>query len=240
MLTHRSHVYDLALSASAEAVDFAMLLATHIAANDDRSPMLHGEARMLQDSINQLLSALPKSIGEGSYHSDCLMRHMWLIHHRLEQNQPRECLADPIDMVRSDIPGVLELYDEWYKQQSLGDSELSSRIEPFIKAGQLNAALREAWPVFKTRMVMTFGLSDALDGHNLAEALFGPEGATAKDLEEGERQGYLNLLKGLYTLYRNPVSHNDIQNSPQEVDSVLVMLDAILARVTGAESQGKE
>ena len=237
MLTHRSHVYDLAFSASAEAVDLAMMIAVHIAANDDRRPILHGEARILEDSINQLLSVLPQSIGEGSHHSDMLMRHMWLIHYWLEQDQPIKCLADPKDMVRSDIPGVLKLYDEWYQQQSLGDSELSSRIDPFIKAGQLNAGLREAWAVFKTRTVKAFGLADTLDGHNLAEALLGPEGAAAAVIEEGERQGYLNLLKGLYTLYRNPVTHNDIHCSPQEVDSVLVMLDAILARVSEVGSQ---
>ena len=240
MLTHRSYVYSLAMSASANAIELALFLADHVSDEGTRPHRLHGEARILDDSINQLLSALPQPIRERSEHANMLMRHMWFIHHWLEQDQPGRCVGDPIEIVNNDLPGVLQHYDEWNNQQSFGVSELSSRIEPFIKTGQLNAALREAWAVFKTRMVLTFRLSDTLDGHNLAEVLFGPEGAAAEVFEEGERQGYLNLLKGLYTLYRNPVSHNDIENNPQEVDSVLTLLDAILSRVGETGGQDKE
>ena len=56
-------------------------------------------------------------------------------------------------------------------------------------------------------------------------------------LTENERKGYLNLFKGLYTLYRNPIAHNDIQPNPEEVDAVLVMINAALVKI---EQAGKE
>ena len=75
---------------------------------------------------------------------------------------------------------------------------------PYIESGQLNVAVREAWPIFKTRMVERLGISREIDGHNLANAIFGSDGAMAGLLSDKEREGYLNLFKGLYALSRNP------------------------------------
>ena len=95
-----------------------------------------------------------------------------------------------------DLPDALKLFEEWHSTQSDLDSELSTRLTPFITSGQLNAAIREAWAIFKTRMVKHFELADNLDGHNLVTTLFSSNGATAGLLPDQEREGYLNLFKG--------------------------------------------
>ena len=121
--------------------------------------------------------------------------------------------------------------------QSKVDPDLSIRLAPLVMAGQLNAAQREAWAVFKSRMVGAYSLSEDLDGHKLADALFGSGGATSPYLPEGERRGYLNLLKGLYTLYRNPVVHNEAQLSPDEADAILTLVNAALVRLADLRDQ---
>ena len=80
-------------------------------------------------------------------------------------------------------------------------------------------------------MVTLFALPDNLDGHQLADALFGSKGATASLLPDNERTAYLGLFKGLYTLYRNPVSHNDVPSNPSEVDAVLALVNAALLKI---------
>ena len=124
---------------------------------------------------------------------------------------------------------MLKEFERWYEQQSPTDTALGDRLYPHITGGQLNPALREAWPLFKTRMVEAFGLTDDLDGHELANKLFGNNGATAGLLPNVEREGYLNLFRGLYALNRNPVSHNDLQANPEYAVAVLSFdqLDAL-------------
>ncbi len=144
-------------------------------------------------------------------------------------------MGDPVDIVAYDLPDALGLFEEWYERQSPTDSILGTRLEPHITNGQLNAALREAWPVFKTRMVEVFRLADNLDGHELTNKLFGSNGSTAGLLPDQEREGYLNLFKGLYTLSRNPVVHNDTPVNPEEAGAVLALINSALVRVEGVQ-----
>ena len=122
-------------------------------------------------------------------------------------------------------------FDKWYASQSGLDQDLSARLMPFIESGQLNAAVREAWPIFKTRMVDRFGISREIDGSKLVVAIFGPDGATAGLLPSPEREGYLNLFKGLYALSRNPPSHNDVRPNPAEIESALLLISTTLTKV---------
>ena len=131
----------------------------------------------------------------------------------------------------SDLPDILKQFDKWYASQSGLDQDLSIRLMPFIESGQLNAAVREAWPIFKTRMVNRFGISREIDGSKLVVAIFGPDGATAGLLPGPEREGYLNLFKGLYALSRNPPSHNDVRPNPAEVEAALLLISTTLTKV---------
>ena len=136
-----------------------------------------------------------------------------------------------------DIPGVLKLFERWYDLKSPSDNEFDARLRPHITNGQLNSALREAWPLFKTRMVEAFGLDNELDGNELANKLFGSEGSTAGILTNFEREGYLNLFKGMYALNRNPVSHNDVETNPEEAGAVLALINSALVRVEAPSAE---
>ena len=140
-------------------------------------------------------------------------------------------MQDPIDIVRSDIPGVLKQFNEWYASQSDLDQDLSVRLMPFIESGQLDAAVRAAWPIFKTRMVEWSGISGEIDGQKLVVAIFGPPGATAGQLPDEKREGYLNLFKGLYALSRNPLSHNDIRPNNAEAEAAFLLISTTLTKV---------
>jgi hypothetical protein len=236
MLTFRSYVYQLAMAASAKVSSFALLLAQHLNNESVGLARLQREASDMEIAVNAFVSALPEAIRERAVTSTELKRHIGFIHYWLEKGKPSACVGDPVALVQADLPGVLRVFDDSQQQVAVEAVGFTDSIEPFIKTGHYDAALREAWVVFKSRMVAIFGLSEELDGHRLVEALFGPEGAMAGTLNERERQGYCNLLKGLYTLYRNPVFHNHIQPDPVETDSVLAMLDAAVVRIGSATS----
>ena len=225
------------MRASGEAMALGLALSRHVAdhptSSDSDDSMqelgsLHNRAATLRQAVDKLLSALPPDAGINSH---SLRRHLNWIDRRLEENVPSLCAQDPIDIVRSDIPGVLKQFDKWYASQLGLDQDLSVRLKLFIESGQLDVAVRAAWPIFKTRMVDRFGISEAVNGHKLVVAIFGPNGATAGRLPDEKREGYLNLFKGLYALSRNPLSHNDIRPNPAEVEAALLLISTTLTEV---------
>lgn len=225
------------MRASGEAMALGLALSHYVASERSSSARedlgkelesLRNQAADLRRAVDKLLTALPSDAGI-KLHS--LRRHLNWIDRRLDENAPLLCAHDPIDIVRSDIPGVLKQFDKWYASQSVLDQDLSDRLMPFIESGQLNAAVREAWPIFKTRMVERFGLSREIDGSKLVVAIFGPDGTTARLLPGPEREGYLNLFKGLYALSRNPPSHNDIRPNPAEVEAAILLISTTLTKV---------
>ena len=228
-ITYHSHIYDLAMRASGEAMALGLALSS-----GDRDDLkqelesLRNRAATLRQAVDKLLSALPSDAG---IDSRTLRRHLGWIDRWLKMNAPWNCAHDPVDIVGSDLPDILKQFDKWYASQSVLDQDLSARLMPFIESGELNAAIREAWPIFKTRMVERFGISEAIDGHKLVVAIFGPDGATAGLLPDKEREGYLNLFKGLYALSRNPLSHNDIRPNPAEVEAALLLISTTLTKV---------
>ena len=225
------------MRASCEAMALGLALSQYVADHstsgdrvDSRQELesLHSRAATLRQAIEKLLSALPSDAG---INSPSLRRHLAWIERRLKENAPSLCVQDPIDIVRNDIPGVLKQFDKWYASQSDLDQDLSVRLKPFIESGQLDAAVRAAWPIFKTRMVERFEISREVDGQKLVVAIFGPHGATAGQLPDEKREGYLSLFKGLYALSRNPLSHNDICPNPAEAEAALLLISTTLAEV---------
>ena len=236
-ITYHSHIYKMAMSASGEAMALGLALSQYVAserfssAREDSGKeleRLRNQAADLGQAVDKLLSALPS---DADIDSSSLGRHVYGISRRLKESTPRECAHDPIDIVRNDIPGVLKQFDIWYASRSVLDDELSIRLLPHITSGQLNAAVREAWPIFKTRLVERFEISSAIDGYKLVVAIFCPDGATAGLLPDKEREGYLNLFKGLYALSRNPLSHNDIYPNPAEAEAALLLISTTLTKI---------
>ena len=236
-ITYHSHIYNLAMRASGEAMALGLALSQNVAdrrSSGDRDDSkrelesLRNQAADLRRAVEKLLSALPS---DADINSHSLRRHLAWIDRRLKENAPSLCAPDPIDIVRSDIPGVLNQFDKWYASQTDLDQDLSARLMPFIESGQMDAAVRAAWPIFKTRMVDRFGISEEIDGHRLVVEVFGSDGATAGLLPAKEREGYLNLFKGLYGLSRNPLSHNDMRPNPAEVEAALLLISTTLTMV---------
>lgn len=85
-------------------------------------------------------------------------------------------------------------------------------------------------------MVTAFGLAPSLDGHDLANALFGYSGVTVGILSNSDREGYLNLFKGLYTLIRNPVAHNDLPSNPAEAEAVIALVSSAMMKIESAKA----
>ena len=239
MLTHRAHVYNLAMVVSAEAAKLTVVLTRCALPMFDTSVE---EARLaaasLRTAANDFLAAVPEEAKTGRRGRHEMLRHLGWINYRLNRNEPGACMGDPVDIAEVDMPAILRCFDEWCERQSPPDIDLSKRLEPHIKAGQLNAAVREAWAIFKTRMVNTFNLPSTLDGHKLAEELFGANGATSGILRGSEREGYLNLFKGLYSLIRNPIAHNDLPSNPDEAEAVIALVNSAIVKVERAHQLG--
>lgn len=225
------------MDAAGEAIKLGLLLSQvaalrHSPDYEEKREQELGEIRLAAAILNQafdrLLSALPSEV---STHPGNLKRHLGFIEYYLKRSDPESCAHDPIDILRSDLPGILSRFDAWYASQSALDNELSTRLMPFMTTGQLNAAVREAWAIFKTRMVKQFELADELDGQSLVTALFSSNGATARLLPDKEREGYMNLFKGLYALSRNPTAHNDATPDPAKVDAVITLISSTLAEI---------
>ena len=248
MLAYRTHIYSLAMAASAEVTKFAVDLSNFLAdrqLSSDRQgtlnqhlPELKINAQSLRSAVNKLERALPAEVREDIVKT-YLRQHLYWIGRRLNEGLPAACVNDPIDIVSRDLPDVLRLFERWYERQSPTHDALSARVNPQIENGELNSALREAWPFFKTRMVEAFELDDDLDGEKLATKLFGNTGATSELLPSVEREGYMNLFKGLYALNRNPVSHNDVKTNPEYAAAVLALINATLLRIEDALDQSK-
>ena len=246
MRTYRSHVYNLAMAASAEATGLALSLSycasQQYSLNYDECvtealPDLQRETTSLRDAVGALLSALPAEVSRAENENRGLIRHVDWIDRWLENSEPEKCTQDPVDIAQRDLPDVLGRFDEWYERQSPVDCDLAARLERLVANGELNAAAREVWAIFKTRMDSAFEIPDDLDGHKLADKLFGPKGVTVELLPDKDRKGYLNLFKGLYTLNRNLVAHNDVEPNPEEIDAVLTLVNSALVRIEEARSR---
>ena len=255
MFTYRAHIYALAMTVSAEATELACSLTECVTAQEVASdrravaekylPDLRSNEISLRVAIDKLTETLPSEAREEILGATNLERHLYWIKYRADQDLPGACRSDPIDIVKVDLPEVLKRFERWYERRSPTDSTLGDRAQPHIAAGQFRSALRDAWPLFKTRMVETFGLSGDLDGHRLVGQLFGSAGATVGLLPDDEREGYLNLFKGLYTLSRNPVAHGDVPENPEESIAILALINSAMVRIkdarrtSGSENAGQ-
>ncbi len=246
MLTYRARIYTLAMAASAEATKLALALSRCVGdqqvATDSQGvfaahlPDLTSQTTALRAAVDEFKGALPLEVkGEVEEHTH-LQRHLWFIDHWLQKKEPASCAHDPVDIVSIDLPKALGIFEEWYSAHSPPHEILNSRLEPHVANGQLNAAVREAWVIFKTRMVELFNLPAETDGDKLAGQLFGGKSVTTQFLDAQEREGYLHLFKGLYALSRNPVAHNDVPPNPEQTEAVLALLNSALMSIEAAHN----
>ena len=249
MLTYRSHIYALAMEASAAAIRLGLSLSDCVAKSRDPDyesdlsdllPEIGREAADLERAIDNLLAACPKAVKSREMRNNRgLLRHMSWIKRYIAQRKPTHCAHDPVAIAEMDIPQVLARFNRWYENQAPVDTGLQEGVSSLVSVGELDSALRKAWVYFKTKAVELFGLPESLDGHKLIDALFSDAGKTVGILSNSEREAHLNLFKGLYVLSRNPVGHNDVQPSPEEFDAVLMLLNSTLVKLSAARSEAE-
>ena len=125
----------------------------------------------------------------------------------------------------------MKAFNTWYEEESKVDPDYAQKLSPFGGHTLINSAMREAWTVFKARATDELGLPDDLDGHDLVDRLFDDDDPAVSTLSRKERRDYCHLMKGLYSLYRNPVMHNDPKPNPAAADAVIALVGICLARI---------
>ena len=235
MFGYRALVNELYAAASAEAAGLVLLFAQsqHAGHSEQHTQRLRTQTGSLRAAVDKFLDVLPEDMASPK---DNLERHLHFIDYYLGMSQAENCTQDPVDILQRDLPQRLQSFNEWYEQRSRNDASFVDRVNRLHARGQTNAAVREAWAIFKTRMVEAFNLPTELDGERLAVKLFGPEGETASILDNEVREGYLNLFRGLYALSRNPTTHNDILPDPQKAEAVLALISSALAEIEAARA----
>ena len=236
MYSYRAHVYDLYAAALAKATASATAYAevlrhqVEVGSAEFEEACSEFERRFaeLETEVKALTQALPHGVSARTE----LPRHMWFCRHWIARGQPTGCGTDPSSIVERDLPAVIRAFGQWYEAQSQIDASYAKRLHSFNSVSHINSAAREAWAIFKTRTTEAYDLPGDLDGHQLVDRLFGDDDPAVSSLSDRERRGYHNLFKGLYTLYRNPVAHNDQEPNPAEADALIALIGICLSQTT--------
>lgn len=239
MFNYRAHVHGRYVIAMAAALSLRRTFLEWQAATDTRPEELvrlrEGYAE-LTSVTEALLAALPDEVLDNLKGSG-RQRHLAWMKKRLDEGKPGECISDAVDLTDRDLPLVWSTFDAWFRTHSWSDEDFVRKTDSLLNIGQYDSAVRKAWAVFKSRLVAFYGVSADLDGHKLVDALFGPNGVARGRISNVLCEGYFHLLKGLYALHRNEITHNDVAANPQEVEGVLMLLNSTLARLTAEGSQ---
>ncbi|MCY4618263.1 MAG: hypothetical protein OXD50_06885 [Chloroflexi bacterium] len=254
MYSYRVRVYDLFHAAHRKAVQLVLSYAncpppprrprfTAVETPDDEQQAFDEGLRAVEDSfaeteqaIEDLRTVLPEEVRNAGK----LGQHLMFTRHYLSEKSPDRCAHDADDILLRDLPLLIERFDAWYQAQSRLDPELLQRLEAFTQLAHVNSAVREGWASFKTRSVRSFDLSENVDGARLAVQLFGSSGVLRDSLSDKDCEAYLNLLRGLYSVSRNPVVHNDASPNPAVADAVLTLLSYVLARLADVQTGDNE
>lgn len=239
MYSYHAHVhtlYSVALSKAAAVLVASERCSQHHPKSAEFPDAL-GELRArfgdLQVAVDALFAVVPDevaTVGE-------LKRHMHFGNVYINiKDQPGGWGSDAQLVLERDLPAILHAFNDWYATASGVDPELVERLRPFNGVSHINSASREAWAIFKTRLIEAFNLPANLDGHELVERLFDGDNPVATTLSKKERPRYSNLLKGLYSLNRNLLAHNDAHPNPAETDAVIALLGIYLSRIAPPEA----
>lgn len=185
---------------------------------DARAPAqeLLADIRLLTAAYERLAEAYP-----GVRNCEGPARHLYWCSYYLEKGDAQGCGFDPESLCTSDIEKIETSFRDWSTSGEQIDPELYLRIAPPLKRCELDSALRRAFIVLKERMVSVSGLGAGLDGPALVNKLFAAKGVFQEGLGSERCQALRNFLSGIYSLFRNPHAHNDVQTSFVEADAAL-------------------
>jgi len=121
------------------------------------------------------------------------------------------------------------------------DPALIAKCEPLAVTNP-KSALSEAFIVLKTRLVECYGVGPDLDGQALYSAVFGEKGILLGERPQKDKSilALRTLLEGLYGVFRNPYSHNDVEVTWEEAQTVLWTINFALKAIARLPADSKK
>lgn len=187
----------------------------------------------MEELYNNLEDVLPEdaaSAGKGRRHLNWLKK-------RLREGSPELCRSDIRDICEQDLPQMEEAFREWCAAPHFYDPELAAATSGLILQGELDSAVRKAFVLLTERMRSEYSVSMDCDGEKLVNKIFGTHGKTAGILSEDRREGWRNLLAGLYSLFRNKYGHGTANPTWPETEAVLSMVNYALRELPSTKGE---
>jgi uncharacterized protein (TIGR02391 family) len=116
---------------------------------------------------------------------------------------------------------------------------LAKRLEKLVRVGAFEEAAFTALREIEQRVRRMAGepkgkSGGSLRGEQLMTEAFKPEGGVLADpeAEQAEQQGQMNLFKGAFATFRNPLGHSSIElDDPIEAAEVVLLADLLMRQL---------
>ena len=200
------------------------------------------ELDLLARSCSGKVRHVAVAIGEDdAEHVTKLQRHLhWLVHYH-GRGEPEGYLPDVADITQRDLPGVIELVEQW--ERGLLAAGLVDAVSASWDDHNYVNAVRDGFVYLEETLREVGGVppDEGLSGDQLINRLLAPTSAERIDLSgsgvhdprtKGEQQGVFHLFKGAFLLFRNPAAHRFIDYEAEEGDEVLRLVNLCL-RILG-------
>lgn len=158
-------------------------------------------------------------------------RHLGWMKQRLTEDRPDLCQGDISDICDLDIPALEKAFRDWCAKPAHYDPELAAKIGGLVLQREYDSAIRRAFVILKSRIVRSFNTPANLDGVELVNHVFGGKGILVSVVADADRQAYRDLLAGLYGVFRNKYSHNDVQVEWYEFEAAASAVNYALKEV---------
>lgn len=229
MLGYRSTVLDLYRDAIVQAAQLANEFALWSESRETfEIARLVEASHDLRTSADRFVASLPETLRKPP---GDLNRHLGWLDYWLAEKKPERSRADVTALLLRDLPDVWKSFEDWIDENTSRNPVFDARIANLLAVGQIDSALRLAWPAFKSFAVGALQIDPHLDGQQLVAAMFGEKGALREQFTGAESEAYANLLRGLYGLNRNLVQHNDVVPDVQQVEAVLGLLSSLVGQI---------
>ncbi|MFT3879674.1 MAG: TIGR02391 family protein [Gemmatales bacterium] len=219
MLQYEYRVKDLLEQLKASAIALRGKVESKAAAED-----ILTDTKSLRLVFDSIARALPPEVTQGNN----FIRHTSWIVRNIERGHVPGIEGDISDICRIDIPSLEASFRKWCDNPMHFDQELANSVIDLLMVQQGDSAVRKAFVILKERLTKRFGASSSLDGPELVNAIFGSKGSASDRMEDNERQAFRDLLSGLYGVFRNKYSHQNVTPLWSEVDALIAMINCVL------------